>query len=250
MGSLRLWAAIVLAAAPAVDARSPVDAPVKAVGQASTDRPQTPSCPNGMVLVPSAAAGTLAATAAFCIDVLETTDGAYRECVRADRCTKLKGPPWKKERTYFRTWTDQPYPPGKNPLYPVTVASLRQAMNYCAFRGKRLPTSLEWKHASGLSEGFLQPWGNGGPGWSATDVCWGLGHPCEVGTSARDVSPHGVRDMAGNAQEWTFDPDHPTAALVGGTGWQFNIARSTGVAETINDRSGIRCAQNVAGGAQ
>jgi sulfatase modifying factor 1 len=148
-------------------------------------------CPDGMTLVPTGPTPggfSPRVTSSFCIDTLETTVAAYRECVRAGACAKPKGPCT-----------------SKRPHQPIDCASFEDAGAYCRFRGKRLPAPNEWGRAAGGDVGTYHPWGNDVKG-GAGGVCWQKREPCDVGTSPKDVSVFGVRDMAGNVEEWTADP--------------------------------------------
>ncbi|MCB9742907.1 MAG: SUMF1/EgtB/PvdO family nonheme iron enzyme [Alphaproteobacteria bacterium] len=91
--------------------------------------------------------------------------------------------------------------------HPVVGITLEQARRYAAWRGGRLPTTLEWI-AAAKGE------------WSAQAFPWGdscdrrachcpLDRPREtapVGTHPAGASPDGVLDLYGNTWEWT-EPD-------------------------------------------
>lgn len=128
---------------------------------------------------------------AFEIDVTEVTVGAYQACIDLGVCT----PPERGERcNYGMSGREE---------HPANCVSAEQAMTYCRFVHKRLPTEDEWEVAARGVDFRLFPWGNDEPG---RDVCWNRyvrGSTCRVGQSTQDISAFGVRDMGGNLMEWT-----------------------------------------------
>lgn len=103
------------------------------------------------------------------------------------------------------------FPPAWPPDRPVTGVSFDAATRYAAWRGRRdrgaeyrLPNELEWEKACRGADGRPWPWGEGDPvGRAVVPVEAAAVAPKPVGTAPRDVSIYGVRDMAGNASEWT-----------------------------------------------
>lgn len=134
----------------------------------------------------------------FEIDVRETTNQEYRECVQVGVCGVVK-----RAR------------PNPEPSFPVRV-TWTQAATYCEWRGKRLPTEAEWERAARGDDERMYPWGDAPP---ACDQAWFIddlsaypvmscARPDFIGPTGyfpRDASPYGVRDMAGNAEEWVHD---------------------------------------------
>jgi hypothetical protein len=114
------------------------------------------------------------------------------------------------------------YPPGPElthagePQKPVTGITWHVAHAYCQFFGKELPTSQQWVKA--MRGGERLPDGRANP-MPRRNLPWGepsgVGDAhararldsengvADVGTYPGDESPYGVRDLAGNAQEWT-----------------------------------------------
>lgn len=208
------------------DARVPVSA-----------APHGARCPAGMAHVPARAlthefgeSEVQPATHSFCMDILETTHADYARCVRAKACTPLLGE---------GRWA-------KRPRYPVLRATFRQAVEYCGFRGKRIPSAGEWVRAAGGDEERWNPWGNDWPKGSA-GLCSGKGHPCNVGTSRLDISQFGIRDMALNAQEWVLGTVEGQEGAMGGCDWEWTFARTVGISK-VSLRAGIRCAADATPG--
>jgi eukaryotic-like serine/threonine-protein kinase len=91
--------------------------------------------------------------------------------------------------------------------HPVRGVTWDQAVAYCGWVNKRLPTEAEWE-AAGRGAGAgpqLYPWGTdptaGGNTNSLPDQ-----DTYPVGTLAFNQSPLGVFDLVGNVWEWTGEP--------------------------------------------
>jgi len=141
---------------------------------------------------------------AFWIDTFEVTNASYHQYVED---TNHRAPDH---------WPDGNYPTGQED-HPVLGVTWHDAQQYCEWRGgMRLPTEAEWEKAARGSDGRRWPWGNdAGEGWANTAEA-GIGTTVPVGTYLKDVSPYGVVDMAGNAQEWVLDwyqDDYYTVAM-------------------------------------
>lgn len=140
----------------------------------------------------------LAGVAGFEIDATEVTVAQYRACVRAGRCSHehVDGDP----HTSLRPSCNYGKPGTGS--QPINCISWYQARAYCAWVGKRLPTSAEWEYAARGTDGRRYPWGNVRP--DALHICWRRpAGTCRVGSFPEDSSAFGVLDMGGNVAEWT-----------------------------------------------
>jgi formylglycine-generating enzyme required for sulfatase activity len=142
---------------------------------------------------------------------------------------------------------------------------------FARYEGKRLPTSLEWEAAARGFDGRLFPWGdeadlsmvNCADSWSdrplVTYSAWqeerargGLAEavPGPVDAHPGNISPFGVREMAGHVWEWTSTvlEDLNEAVVRGGSFDNPLRAAQTSSKGTYDRRGannvvGFRCAQ-------
>jgi sulfatase modifying factor 1 len=113
-----------------------------------------------------------------------------------------------RQHALFQKETGAKASPMKNEELPMTNVSQREAIAYCEWAGKRLPTEAQWEAAARTTDGRLYPWGAVAPVWSKPRKPQQID---PVMSFALDQSPYGPFDLAGNAWEWTsdlFDPGY------------------------------------------
>lgn len=135
----------------------------------------------------------------FFIDTAEVTNAQYKECVAdSGACTAPQDVASGGIADYYTNT--------KYAKHPVVHITWKQALTYCQWKGKRLPTEAEWEKASRALTNYLYPWGNDSPVCSKAHInsCTEKA-PKEVGIHPSGSSPYGVQNLAGNVREWTQD---------------------------------------------
>jgi serine/threonine-protein kinase len=110
----------------------------------------------------------------------------------------------------------------RSPDVPITCVSWIQAEAYARAHGARLPTEREWEKSARGADARKYPWGDHfeaawcrckQTAWPPTFVSNAL-HP-------EDVSPYGVRGLAGNVLDWVADPLPGDRRLAKGGGFVY-----------------------------
>lgn len=156
----------------------------------------------------------------FEIDRFEVTVGEYRKCVSSGACGLT--PLVTGDRRYLRAGL------------PMVNVNYQDAVDYCTWRKKRLPTEAEWEKAARGTKRWRWPWGNhdrkdghnhGKPDSNTVmllrgqqlpishkvypafrpDASDGAKYAVRPGFMRWSESPYGAYDMAGNVSEWTAD---------------------------------------------
>ncbi len=188
----------------------------------------------------------------YWIDRYEVTNLQYRQFVRATG------------RAEPEYWEDPRYNDDSQPVVGVTF---EDAGAYCGWLNKRLPSEAEWEKAARGGQSRLYPWGDrpeaGLSNTSESKKNRALGSE----SFPNDVSPYGVRQMAGNVLEWCLDvydknyyrtspsrnptgPAEGKKRVVRGGAWMFDLVemseRRALKPETVLPYLGFRCAKGAA----
>lgn len=168
----------------------------------------------------------------FWIDRYEVTNAQYERFVTATGHRPPENP-----NPTVTLW-ERGHPLAGSERHPVVNVSWQDAVTYCQWAGKRLPTEAEWEKAARGTDGRLYPWGdewdlkraNSASYWAGRTIefkdgkewkaFWVTGEgeriskerglkgevlTLPIGSFPEGASPYGLLDMAGNASEWVQD---------------------------------------------
>ena len=153
---------------------------------------------------------------AFAIDRTEVTNAAFATLAAMTDVTGIAPPA---------------YPVAVNlehagdPAQPVAGIDWYDARHFCAFMGKRLPSSEEWQKALRGPDAPSNPLPRRNLPWGApikpAPAQLGDAGPAPVGSHPLDASPYGVLDLAGNVMEWTSSrvSGSPNVQVARGGAW-------------------------------
>ena len=148
---------------------------------------------------------------AYWIDQTEVSNAMYSDCVEVGKCNKPSSLIFYNDPEFAN--------------HPVEYVSWNDAVNYCAWAGRRLPTEAEWEKVAAwdpyANQQLVYPWGDeydcrkgnfddeleldaslmkdGSVG------CDGFVRSSPVGSFPDGASLYGALDLSGNVWEWVHD---------------------------------------------
>ena len=144
---------------------------------------------------------------AFYMDKFEVTNAQYLKCFYEGACDKPSN------TIYFLDSTS------KYADYPVVYVMWQDAVDFCEWRGARLPTEAEWEKAARGDSRFDYPWGdekldgrklnfcdmNCTNSWNSKTINDKYAEIAPVGNYESGKTDSGIYDLAGNVWEWVAD---------------------------------------------
>ena len=101
--------------------------------------------------------------------------------------------------------------------HPVNCVTWYNAVAYCQWAGKRLPTESEWQWAASNKGTTAFPWGNSPP--DSSRVNWKSSGTSEVGVHQSGATQDGIQDLSGNVDEFVSDDYDSLNKVVKGGSW-------------------------------
>jgi formylglycine-generating enzyme required for sulfatase activity len=153
------------------------------------------------------------------------------------------------------------------PSHPVLQVNWHDAVAYCRWAGKQLPTEAQWEKAARGTDERMYAWGSNWDNASHSNSDKRIAATTPVGQYPSGASPYGALDMTGNVWEWTQDwysptyyahsekrnptgPESGKSRVLRGASWHHSSVislaafRITQPASSRTNLMGIRCAQN------
>lgn len=192
---------------------------------------------------------------AFYMDRFEVSNREYKDFVES---TGYRLPPH---------WERYGYDSGRDE-FPLLSVRLEDAEAYARWRGKRLPSALEWQAAARTAEGWAYPWGGDWqnappfPPLSTSDqrdleswdewTLYKLHNSRTVPVRSADPcpTPTGILHLFGNVRELTGSVELPNGVVLMGRGWADTPAQTTlahprmYLIDGHDFQNGFRCARS------
>jgi eukaryotic-like serine/threonine-protein kinase len=171
---------------------------------------------------------------AYWIDRTEVTTAMYAQCQAAGICNGIPLNS-RNEGSYYGS--------SQYNNYPVINVYWDDAVAYCQWVGRRLPSEAEWEKAARGTDGQIYPWGNQIPNNDLLNFNLNMDDTTQVGIYLAGASPYGILDMAGNVWEYVndfYDPNYysssPSENPGGPPSGQYHVIRggsNTSIGEEV-----------------
>ncbi len=206
---------------------------------------------------------TVITTTGFYLEHTEVTNAQYAAFVSA---TGRPIPRNAFDPVGLAVWSDDGTVPVTRTEHPVVNVTWADAVAYCAWADKRLPSEAEWERAARGADGRTWPWGAEWDAARANTKESLLETTTAVGAYPAGAGPYGTLDLAGNVWEWTsslYRPypyraddgresasDSGGRVLRGGSWFDEKAAAVTSGRNSLlptlaNTNVGLRCAQDL-----